>query len=181
MEKDYGIPKFLVGGHLLNQPDNTNTALTTNFVFMLPKIPNVAFFCTSVSLPGMTCPELLYKTGRGIGYKVPGSEVSHGELTFTYLVDEKMNNFKELQEWFRSMMAFRDFNSVGEIRNWMSEEGQLIVLSAKKTAKYRITFRGLFPSKMSGVTFNSADTEANNLMATCNMNFTYYNWEPMNV
>ena len=180
MEKDYGIPKYLEGGRLSIQPENTNPALTTNFVFLLPKIPNVVFFCTSVSLPGMTCNELTYKTGRGISYKVPGSEISHGELTFTYLVDEKMNNFKELQQWFRTMTAFRDFSNVSEMRNWLSEEGQLIVLSARKTAKYRIVFRGLFPSKMSGVTFNSADTEANNLAATCNMNFTYYNWEPMN-
>lgn len=179
MEKDYGIPIFDKQGFLINQ-ENINPALTTNFVFLLPRVPNAVFFCTSVTLPGMTCPELVYKTGRGIAYKVPGSEVTHGELTFTYLVDEKLFNYQELQTWFRTMIAFRDFTELSKPNNWMSEEGQLIVLTARKTPKFRITFRGLFPSKLSGVTFNSADIEATNLIATCSMNFTYYNLEKLN-
>jgi hypothetical protein len=178
MEKDYGIPEFTKVGAVLAEYLAAGSETTiTNFVFILPKVPNAVYFCTSVSLPGMTCNELVYKSGRGIAYKVPGSEVVHGELTFTYLVDEKMKNYQELQQWFRTMTAFRDFNDVASINNWMSEEGQLIILSSKKNPKVRITFRGLFPSKLSGVTFNSADVEANTLTATCNMNFTYYNIE----
>lgn len=177
--KDYGLPKFLRPGALANQPENTNTTSSTNFVMLLPKIPNSVYFCTSVSLPGMTCPELGYKF-KGATYKVPGSEVSHGELTFTYLVDERLANYNELQQWFSSTLAFRSGDSAVSYRNWMSEQGQLIILSAKKNPKFRITFKGLFPSKLSGVTFNSADTEAANLVATCNMSFTYYDMETFN-
>jgi hypothetical protein len=52
-----------------------------------------------------------------------------------------------------------------------------LVLSAKKNPKFRITFRGLFPSKLSGITLNSADTEATNMISTATLSFTYYNME----
>ena len=112
--------------------------------------------------------------------KVPGSEIIHGELSFTYLVDEKLKNYTELQQWFRRMTSFTDDDPVLKYRNWMSEEGQLIVLSAKKNPKFRITFRGLFPNRLSGMTLNSADPEANNMTATASMSFTYYNMEFFN-
>jgi len=174
---DYGIPNYIATGAANSQPSNTNLAYTTNFVFFLPKVPNAVYFCTSVSIPGMTCNELVYKRGRGISLKVPGSEVIHGELSFTYLVDEKLKNYSELQEWFRKMTTFTDKDTALSYRNWMSEEGQLLVLSAKKNPKFRITFRGLFPNKLSGITLNSADTEATNMISTATLSFTYYNME----
>jgi hypothetical protein len=51
------------------------------------------------------------------------------------------------------------------------------VLSARKTPKFRITFRGLFPNRLSGMTLNSADTEATNMTANVSLSFTYYNME----
>jgi hypothetical protein len=77
-----------------------------------------------------------YKRGKGMNLKVPGSEIIHGELSFTYLVDEKLKNYTELQEWFRHMTSFTDDDPILKYRNWMSEEGQLIVLSAKKNPKF---------------------------------------------
>jgi len=180
MEKDYGIPNYITAGALGSQPSNTNLAYATNFVFFLPKVPNAVYFCTNVSMPGMSCQELKYKRGKGMNLKVPGSEIIHGELSFTYLVDEKLKNYTELQGWFRHMTSFTDDDPVLKYRNWMSEEGQLIVLSAKKNPKFRITFRGLFPNRLSGMTLNSADPEANNMTATASMSFTYYNMEFFN-
>lgn len=175
--EDYGIPNYLNIGAAKNQPANTNLSYSTNFVFFLPKVPNAAYFCTKVKIPGMTCNELVYKRGRGISLKVPGSEVVHGELTFTYLVDERLKNYEELQEWFRKMSAFTETDVPFAYKNWMSEEGQLLVLSSKKNPKFKITFRGLFPNRLSGLSFNSSDNEATNITATVSMSFTYYNME----
>jgi hypothetical protein len=175
--EDYGIPNYIAVGSAKSQPSNTNLAFTTNYVFSLPKVPNAIYFCTNISIPGMTCNELIYKRGRGIPLKVPGSEIIHGEISFTYLVDERLKNYTELQEWFRRMTSFNDKDAYLMQRDWMSEEGQLIVLSAKKTPKFRITFRGLFPSRLSGMSLNSADVEATNMTANVSLSFTYYNME----
>jgi len=178
-DKDYGLPSFISYGSLQRQPPNTNLTAPTNFVFILPKVPNSVYFCTSVTIPGMNCSSISIKSGRGLPVKTPSSEVVHGDLVFTYLINEDMSNYDELMTWFRTMTAFRDFTNLANTRNWMSEEGQLIVLSAKKNPVARFTFRGLFPSNLSGVTFNSADAEANSLIATCTMQFTYYNIESL--
>lgn len=174
---DYGIPEYLRVGAINAQPSNTNLAFTTNYAFFLPKVPNAIYFCTNVTIPGMTCNELIYRRSRGSPLKVPGSEIIHGELTFTYLVDERLKNYSELQEWFRRMIQFRDTDNYLEFKNWMSEEGQLLVLSSKKTPKFKINFRGLFPNRLSGMTLNSADTEATNMTANVSLSFTYYDME----
>ena len=174
---DYGIHEYFPVGAANAQPSNTNLAFTTNYVFFLPKVPNSVYFCTNVSIPGMTCNELVYKRGRGSALKVPGNEVIHGEITFNYLIDERLQNYAELQQWFRRATSFSDKDAYLLQKDWMSEEGQLLVLSARKTPKFRITFRGLFPNRLSGMTLNSADTEATNMTANVSLSFTYYNME----
>lgn len=178
-DKDYGLPSFVNYGSLQRQPPNTNLTAQTNYVFMLPKVPNSVYFCTSVTVPGMACPSISIKTGRGLPVKTPSSEVTHGDLVFTYLINEDMSNYDELMTWFRTMTAFRDFSNLANTANFMSEEGQLMILSNKKNPLAKFHFRGLFPSNLSGVTFNSADPEANSLIATCTMQFTYYNIESL--
>jgi len=178
-EADYGLPSFINSGSLQNLPINTNISAPSNFVFLLPKVPNAVYFCTSVTVPGTSSPELVYKSGRGLALKTPSGEISHGDLSFTYLINEDMKNFDELQTWFRSMTSFRDYTELADYHNWMSEEGQLIILSNKKNPIARFHFHGLFPSNLSGITFNSADPEANNLVATCTMQFTYYTVESL--
>jgi hypothetical protein len=91
-DKDYGLPSFVNYGSLQRQPPNTNLTAQTNYVFTLPKVPNSVYFCTSVSVPGMACPSISIKTGRGLPVKTPSSEVSHGDLVFTYLINEDMSN-----------------------------------------------------------------------------------------
>ena len=175
ISKDYTMPEFLKYS-AASLKLNTNTTNSASFIFSLPKIKNAIYFCTSFSLPGMNCPELVYTSGRGGNYKVPGSEVTHGDLSFSYLVDEKLTNYEELVAWFSNCVSVNsDPNNI--YKNWMSEEGQLLLLSSKKKIISRVTFRGLFPIKLSGGSFNSADVDATSVIATCNMGFTYYNVE----
>ena len=177
-DKDYGIPEQYKFGGLQNQPDNTNLTAPTNFKLILPKIPNVTFFCTAIALPGQSCPPLVYKTQIS-QLKVPGNTISHGDLNFTFLVDEKLENMKELQAWFSSMLAFNDFQNLASISDWMSNEGQVIFLSNKKTPILRMTFRGLFPVSISPITFKTTDQESSTMTALCTMAFTYFELEKM--
>lgn len=178
LDRDYGIPEYPLPGGLQNQPANTNITAPTNFKLVIPKIPNTVYFCTAISVPGQTCDPLLYPSF-GVVNKVPGSSVSHGDLTFTFLIDERMENINELQTWFSSMLNFKDFSSVDKVVNWMDNEAQIFFLSNKKTPVMRMTFRGLFPLSISSVTFKSTDIEAANLTATCTMGYTYYELEQL--
>lgn len=178
LNRDYGIPERELIGGLQNQPANTNLTAPTNFKLLIPKIPNTVYFCTGVSVPGQSCEPIVYSTF-GAKVKVPGSITNHGDLSFTFLVDERMDNITEMQNWFSSMLAFRDFNDLGAMQNWLDNEAQIIFLSNKKTPVMRMTFRGLFPGSISQISFKSTDTEAANLTASCTMPFSYYELEKL--
>ena len=178
LNSDYGIPTRYNIGSLQNQPANTNITAPTNFKLVLPKVPNCEYFCTAVSVPGQSCDPVTYQTW-GATIKFPGNSVIHGDLTFTFLIDEKMNNLNEMKDWFNSMLAFKDFSQVAPTSDWLSNEGQLIFLNNKKTPVRRMVFRGLFPSLLSGITFKSTDTEVSNMTATCTMSYTYYTLEQL--
>ena len=174
MSKDYGIPQS-AGSRLSTQPSETNLTNPTNFRFTLPKVPTVAYFCQSVSFPSFSCPPIIFKTGRGASLKVPGMEVSHGDLSMTYLVNEDMSNYRDMQNWFKKMSAFTDgFDGLLSTRDWMSEQGMLTMLTNKKTPVATFAFRGLFPTTLSALEFDNTDTEGKITVATATFGFTYY-------
>jgi hypothetical protein len=176
MSKDYGIPKSAAGNRLGNQPQDTNLTSPTNFKFTIPQIPNTVYFCQSVSMPNTSAPNITYKTGK-TPLKLPGGEITHGDLSFTFIVNEDLSNYNELRNWFTRMLAFKDFDNLLPTKDWMSEQGQLIMLSNKKTPVLRFTFRGLFPVTLTQIEFDNTDTESKATVATATMAFTYYTME----
>jgi len=185
----YEIPTDYSSGAAGTSPANTNLLNPTNFKFSLKRVPSLAYFCLGVSLPGWTHPTINIPTGVPGGrstFKTSSESVSHGEATFRFLVNEDMSNYNEVFKWAKQCAGLSDFtttkNSRGETvswRNWMSEEGYLLVLSNKKKPLFRITFRGLFPTSVSEIAFKTNETEATPITATVNMAFTYYTYESL--
>lgn len=166
-------------GVVAKQPENTNLANPTKFHFSLKRVPTVPYFCTSISLPGWNNPTMTVPGGVPAGKKnlrLPSDEISHGEVSFKFLVNEDMSNYDELVKWFKECVGFNDYSQVS-YRNWMSEEGYLIILSNKNQPLFKITFRGLFPTNISQLDFKATDTEAGPLSATVTMAFTYFELE----
>lgn len=169
-------------GALGSQPTNNNLAMPTNFKFSIKRVPDLSYFCTSVSLPGWSNPIISIPTGVPGGRKnlrVNSNSISHGEASFKFLVNEDMSNYDALMKWFKECIGFNDYSQV-TYRNWMSEEGHLLVLSNKKKPLFKLTFRGLFPTNVSELSFKANDTEATPMTATVTMAFTYFDVERLN-
>ena len=183
----YEIPADTDVGIYGKMPSNTNLANPTNFRFSLKRVPLLPYFCTSVSLPGWANPTINVPTGFPGGrstFKASAEAVNHGEATFKFLINEDMSNYNSLVTWSKECAGLNDFTTIktarGETvswRNWMSEEGYLIVLTNRKKPIFRITFRGLFPTNVSELAFKTNDTDVSPMTATVNMAFTYYTYE----
>jgi len=180
--KPYEIEQPNKIGAESKSPTNTNLALPTNFKFTIKRVPDLSYFCTNVSLPGWSNPIISVPAGVPGGkksLKVNSNAISHGEATFKFLVNEDMSNYDALMRWFKECVGFNDFAQVS-YRNWMSEEGHLLVLSNKKKPLFKVTFKGLFPTNVSELNFKANETEAAPMTATVTMAFTYYEVERLN-
>ena len=177
----YEIPADYQNGIYNKMPTDTNLSNPSNFKFSLKRVPTLAYFCTGISLPGWTNPTINIPTGFAGGRSVLKStseSVTHGDAVFKFLVNEDLSNYNSLVKWSKECAGLNDFKSV-TWRNWMSEEGYLLVLSNRKTPTFRITFRGLFPINVSELAYKTTDVDTTPMVASVTMAFTYYTYEKL--
>lgn len=185
----YEIPADKDVGIYGKMPSNTNTTNPTNFRFSLKRVPLLPYFCTAVTLPGWSNPTINIPTGVPGGrstFKAKSESITHGEASFKFIVNEDLSNYNSLVTWSKQCAGLNDFSTYGSEgqttvswRNWMSEEGYLLVMSNRKRPLFRITFRGLFPTNVSELAYKTTDTEVSPMIASVNMGFSYYTYESL--
>ena len=187
------------------QPTQQDYASPSQFKFSIAKLPKVEFFCTEVNIPGISLGNATQLTTlRDI--PLPGTKLEFGDLSLTFLVDEKFDNFEEIYTWLRSLgfpadhteyanlvEAGRDrFPTQGKERSGVSKfEGRegtavnvgatlsdatLSILSAKNNVIKEVRFTDIFPTGLSGVGFSTQATDVQYLTSTVNFKYTLYDF-----
>ena len=83
---------------LARQPTEFDYADPTKFKFSITKLPLVEFFTTQANIPGISLGESVFPTPFK---QIPlqGDELTFDNLEITFIVDEKLNNYRELHQW----------------------------------------------------------------------------------
>ena len=80
-------------------PEIINNYLSpTNFTISIEKLPNVEFFTQKLQIPDVTATPAEIGTPLTSIYEY-GDRLVYGELTTTMILDENMNNYKEILNW----------------------------------------------------------------------------------
>lgn len=79
-----------------------------NFRLLIDKIPTVEYYVQSVNIPGITFNELRQGAGVGLDAYFPGDKIEFGKLTVKFLVDEDLENFKEVYDWMNAIIPISD-------------------------------------------------------------------------
>ena len=187
------------------QPTQQDYASHSQFKFSIAKLPKVEFFCTEVNIPGISLGNATQLTTlRDI--PLPGTKLEFGDLSLTFLVDEKFDNFEEIYTWLRSLgfpadhteyanlvEAGRDrFPTQGKelsgVSKFAGREGTAVnvgatlsdatlsILSAKNNVIKEVRFTDIFPTGLSGVGFSTQATDVQYLTSTVNFKYTLYDF-----
>ncbi len=187
------------------QPTQQDYASPSQFKFSIAKLPKVEFFCTEVNIPGISLGNATQLTTlRDI--PLPGTKLEFGDLSLTFLVDEKFDNFEEIYTWLRSLgfpadhteyanlvEAGRDrFPTQGKelsgVNKFAGREGTAVnvgatlsdatlsILSAKNNVIKEVRFTDIFPTGLSGVGFSTQATDVQYLTSTVNFKYTLYDF-----
>lgn len=144
---------------------NANFLQPTQFKLTIDKQKYGTFevFCVSAPLPTVTLPqsELSF---RGNRFAEDGETVNYDDFNVRFLVDENMDNYKEIFDWIHR-------NNIGE-----RERADIVlsILSSHNNTVKQIRFVGAFPINLSGVEFNSQDTTNEYLTADTTFHYTYF-------
>ena len=184
---------------LARQPTELDYADPTKFKFSITKLPKVEFFTTAANLPGINLGEAVFPTP----FKqvpVMGDDLTFDNLEITFLVDERLENYRELHQWLvgigfpKSRTQFSSFKKdeattfptptgvTGDSRNTGTPSGvqamfgdaTLTIMTSKNNPVIEVRFSDLYPVALSGLAFNQQETDVTYLTATATFTYKLY-------
>ena len=183
------------------QPTKLDYLSPTQFKFTISQLPKVEFFTTAANVPDLTLADAIIPTP----FKpipVMGTNLTFNNLSVTFIVDEFLENYRELHEWLvaigfpKSRKQFRDFRAttsntptgtdatpqvdVGSVgvatsARSMFSDATLTILSNKNNPIVEVRFSDLYPTTLSALEFNQGATDVEYL--TVQADFTYQIYE----
>jgi hypothetical protein len=175
------------------QIENRNFLSPTGFKFTLKRSPKVAFFCNQANVPDITL-GIANQPSYLKDIDIPGDKIVFGDLNLSFLVDENLENYMEIQNWIRGLgypeevKQFRDLNTQGKLTqtNYVNDrqniysDGTLQILSSNFVAKFQVTFKDLFPYSLSTLPFDATNTDIQYFTAAVSFKYTIYNITDLN-
>ena len=173
------------------QISNRNCLAPSGFYFTVTRAPKVGFFGTHINVPALdlgvaTQPNYLRDIPR------PAEKLDFGDLTLTFMVDEDLVNYNEIQRWMRGL-GFPE--SLDEIYDWQQSkapsqyphkyqhegdlnifsDGTLLIYNSAQQPHIKVVFQNLFPVNLTLLQFDSQVTDITYLKASVTFKYTVYN------
>ena len=181
-------------------PTKLDYASPTQFKFSINQLPKVEFFTVSANIPDISLSDVVIPTP----FKpipVLGQNLTYGNLSITFIVDEFLENYRELHEWltgigfpkdrkqfseFRSNTANRgtasatpvaDVGAVGKSvsDSAMFSDATLTVLSNKNNPIVEVRFANMYPVSLGALEFSQQASDVEYI--TVQADFTYQIYE----
>jgi hypothetical protein len=184
------------------QPTKLDYASPTQFKFGIIKLPKVEYFCTAANIPGIT----LGSTNQPTPLKdipIPGDKLDYDTLNISFLVDENLENYREIHGWLTGLgfpkdySQFRDLQGagsdrypttqnvglskeLGQVKKAVQDDGglysdaTLFVLTSKNTNNIEVRFRDIYPVSLSGLDYNQQANDVDYLTASVTFSYKIY-------
>jgi hypothetical protein len=190
------------------QPTVFDYATGTQWRIAFNRIPKTTWFCTAANIPGISLGEASYPTPMADMF-VAGDKLTFETLNITFLVDEELQNYRELWEWIVGMGApvshsqwstgltkgdglTTTFSAVGTDDNInprqkststeknLYSDATLIVYNSKNMPKVNVKFKDMFPTSLSALEYSQDLTDVEYFKASATFRYLYYEFETSN-
>ena len=183
------------------QPSKLDYASPIQFRFKMAKLPKVEFFVQTANIPGISLGEATVTTPL-YDYPVPGDTVQYQTLDLSFLVDENLNNYKELHDWISGLgfpknhQQFADLQAAGADRfpgstasssaigskrtsaplaeGGTYSDATLTVLNSKNIAKTEIRFTNVYPISLGSLSYNVQASDVDYIQVQASFNYLNY-------
>lgn len=180
---------------LSRQPSNFDYARPTQFRFDILKVPNVQYFTTEVNLPGIAFSGDAIMNSRYKSMPFMGDTLDYSPMEIQMNVQEDLTNWKEIHDWMTGIgfpttpQEFKDAITESQNEkttaqrgnlsnpNSLTSDATLTILTNKNNPVIRIKFRNMYPTSLSGLQYDTKDTESTQLTATVTFNYDLYEIE----
>ena len=178
---------------LTRNPANPNFQHPNKFQLNFSRLPNMQYFCQSVSIPGISMSEVPRNTPFVDIYS-PGEKAIYDLLNVTFMVDEELKSWLEIHDWIRAMTKVKDFeeyrklpilnkyaSTSHDIRGDFPQysDASLVLFSSSNKEYFRFKFYDVFPTTLSTFVMNTQDSPDSIITADATFRYSYYDIEKL--
>jgi hypothetical protein len=164
---------------ILRVPQNTNPLQASKFLLTFTRIGAIPFFCQSINLPGVSLGEVV-RPSPFLDMYSPGTKLQYELLNISFIIDEELQGWKNLYDWFVSIAdpdGFEKRRVNQEIQSKKNySDATLSILSALNNPVMRIEFTNIFPTSMSDISFDTTTSAETILTVTATFRFQSYKY-----
>ena len=181
-------------------PSKFDYASPIQFRFKMTKLPNVEFFVQTANIPAITLGETSIETPLK-EIPIPGDKIRYSSLDISFLVDENLNNYKEIHDWITGLgfpedhKQFKNLLTTGSDRfpgttsstaatgtsiSQATSDGAtysdaiLTVLNSKNIAKTEIRFQNVYPTSLGGLSYDIKSGDVEYITVNASFSYMYY-------
>ena len=183
------------------QPTVYDYATGTQWRLAFNRLPKTTWFCTAANVPGISLGEASYPTPM-LDTFVTGDKLTFETLNITFIVDEELQNYRELWDWMVGIGAPKSHDQWataltqgdGAVRQFGTEDADprtkstyeesnlysdatMIVYNSKNMAKVNVQFKNMFPTSLSALEYSQELTDVEYFHATATFRYLYYEFE----
>jgi len=184
------------------QPTKLDYAEPTKFKFSIIKLPKVEYFCTAANVPGITLGQASQPTPLK-DIPIPGDKLDYDNLTISFLVDENLENYREIHGWLTGLGFPKDYSQFRNLQNAGSDryptttntglskelgkvskavqddgglysDATLSILTSKNTKNLEVRFRDIYPISLSGLDYDQQAQDISYLTASVSFGYKIY-------
>jgi len=160
-------------------PENTNLLQSTKFLLTFDRIRTTQYFCQTVNLPGVSLGEVSRATPFLDMYS-PGTKLTYDPLVVEFILDEELQGWKNLYDWFLTMAdpdGFEKRDGSRELQtNKHFSDATLSILSGLNNPLVRIHYTNLFPLSISDIRFDTTQSADTIMTATATFRYQSYTY-----
>ena len=182
------------------EPTVFDFAQSNQFKVYIPIFPLVEWFVVSCNVPGITMGQGVVPTPL-VDYPIVGEKLTYDNVSMTFLVDEKLENFMELHNWLINMAPPENVEQfMARTSDYVLDTGKatsfypvgnqdsqtrtgntsdralycditLFILSSKNNPVATVIMRDAFPTSLSSLDYSQQETDTSYVQ--CNVTFAY--------
>lgn len=139
----------------------TNYLSPLEFVVSVKRLPNVQFFTQKASIPSLS----INPIDRATPFKLlheTGDKLTYGELSLSFIIDEKMNNYIEIYNWMQGIAfpeKFEQYKNLEESEYGIRSDISIIIMNSHKNPNIEVSFKDCFPTNLGDVMLDTTSTD----------------------
>jgi len=183
------------------QPTVYDYATGTQWRLAFNRLPKTTWFCTAANIPGISLGEAQYPTPMA-DISLTGDKLTFDTLNITFIVDEELQNYREIWDWLVGIAApvnHNQWTSIltkgdGAVRQFGADDADprtkstyeesnlysdatLIVYNSKNIPKVEVKFKNMFPTTLSSLEYSQELTDVEYFKASATFRYLYYEFE----